>query len=206
MKNKEAIILVHGIWMKGIELLYLRFKLWRQGYRVYQFHYPSLFKTPEQNAEKLTQFVSEVDEAVIHFVAHSLGGIVVSHMLKKYEMDKAGKVVLIGTPINGSVVATHLNKKSLLKYLLGKSNIKGLLGDGPCWGSKRPICVIAGTKKMGVGMLFASKEMQQQNDGTVNLSETRIKQADEFHAVPHSHFSMLWSADVAEKIKSFLAS
>lgn len=54
-------------------------------------------------------------------------------------------------------------------------------------------------------MLLARKEMQQQNDGTVNLGETQIKEANEFHVVPHSHFSMLWSQDVAEKIKSFLS-
>jgi len=205
MKDKEAVVLVHGIWMIGLELLYLRFKLWRQGYRVYQFHYSSLIKTPEQNSQYLYQFSSKVNEPVIHFVAHSLGGIVVSHMLKNHEIDKAGKVVLIGSPVNGSAVAKHLNKRFLFKYLLGKSNIKGLLGDGPRWLSKRPTCVIAGIKKLGVGMLLAGNKMQQQHDGTVNLSETEISQTDEVHVVPHSHFSMLWSFDVAEKIKKFLA-
>lgn len=199
MENKKAVILVHGIWLKGIEFMYLRFKLWRQGYRVYQFHYPSLFKTPEQNAEKLYQFSCKIDEPVINFVAHSLGGIVVTHMLNKYEINKPGKIVLIGTPINGSAVAIHLNKKPLLKYLLGKSNIKGLLGDGPRWSSKQATCVIAGTKKLGVGMLLARNKMQQQNDGTVNLSETEIVQAEQFYIVPHSHFLLLWSNDVAEK-------
>lgn len=204
MNNKEAVILIHGIWMKGPELLYLRFKLWRQGYRLYQFHYPSLFKTPEQNAKSLNKFVTNINEPVIHFVAHSLGGIVATHFFNNHETTKPGKVVLIGTPINGSALARHLHQKKFLKYLLGKSVIKGLISETPPWLSKRKLCVIAGTKSLGVGMLLARKEMRQKNDGTVNLDETQIEQADEFHVVPYSHFSMLWSLDVAEKIKAFL--
>lgn len=191
--------------MKGPELFYLRFKLWQQGYRLYQFHYPSLFKTPEQNAQSLNQFVEKINEPTIHFVAHSLGGIVATHFLNNHVFKKAGKVVLIGTPINGSAFARHLYKNSFLKYFLGKSVIKGLVSETPKWLSERKVCVIAGTKKLGMGMLLARKEMRQLNDGTVNLDETQIKEANEFHVVPHSHFSILWSLDVVEKIRSFLA-
>ena len=205
MDKNEAVVLIHGIWMKGPELFYLRFKLWRKGYRLYQFHYPSLFKTPEQNAESLNKFVGKINEATVHFVAHSLGGIVVTHFLNNHACNKTGKVVLIGTPINGSALARYLQKNVFLKYLLGKSVIKGLVSDTPKWLSERRLCVIAGTKKLGIGMLLARKVMQQQNDGTVNLDETQIKKANEFYVVPHSHFSMLWSLDVAKKIKSFLA-
>lgn len=203
MNRKEAVILVHGIWMKGIELFYLRFMLRRQGYRVYQFHYASLLKTPEQNSEKLFQLASKLDEPVIHFVAHSLGGIVLSHLFDKHEIKQPGKVVMIGSPIKGSALAKYLQQKKYMKYLLGKSVIKGLLGDNPEWKSKRQLSVIAGTKRLGVGMLLAKNIMQLQSDGTVNLEETRVDDADEFHVVPYSHFSMLWSHDVAEKIKDF---
>ena len=205
MNNNEAVILVHGVWMKGLEMFYLHFILWRQGYRVYQFHYPSVFKTPEQNAEKLYQFVSSLDEPVIHFVAHSLGGIVLCHLFDKHEIKQPGKVVMIGAPVKGSALARHLKQNKFLKYLLGKSVIKGLLGDNPGWHAKRQLSVIAGTKQLGIGMLLARGEMQAQSDGTVNLKETQIEQAEEFHEVPHSHFSMLWSQDVAEKIKAFLS-
>ena len=53
-------------------------------------------------------------------------------------------------------------------------------------------------------MLLAKNEMQQQNDGTVNLLETQIKKADVTHIVPSSHFLILWSSDVVEKINTFL--
>ena len=197
-------MLIHGIWMKGPELLYLRFKLWRQGYRVYQFHYSSLFKTPEQNAEKLNKFVDKINEPTIHFIAHSLGGIVVTHFFNNHECNKAGKVVFIGTPINGSALAKHLQRNSFLKYLLGKAVVKGLVNETPKWLSQRMLCVIAGTKKIGLGMILARNAMQKKNDGTVNLDETKIDAAKKNYVVPLSHFLMLWSSDVAKKISDFL--
>ena len=201
----EIIILVHGLWMKGPELSYIRYKLWRQGYKIYQFHYASIFKTPEENADKLFEFISKIDVPVIHFVAHSLGGIVVEHLLDKYELNQSGRVVLIGAPINGSAVAAYLSKTKYLKYLLGKSIIKGLLGDAPNWNYKRKICVIAGTKGIGIGKLLAGKILQQPNDGTVNLHETQLTRADEFHEIPRSHFLLLVSNKVINIIVDFLS-
>ncbi len=203
--EKEAIILIHGVWMKGPELLYLRYKLWRQGYNVYQFHYSSLFKTTEENATRLYQFVSAIDAPVIHFVAHSLGGIVVNRLFQHYEIKATGKVVMIGTPVNGSAVANYLSQKKYLKYLLGKSVIKGLLGDAPGWSYKRKICMIAGTKSMGIGKLLANSVLQIPNDGTVNLHETQLDRATESHEVPRSHFLLLVSNEVVKIIVKFLS-
>ena len=202
--EKEAVVLVHGLWMKGPELLYIRYKLWRQGYKVYQFHYSSIFKSPEENATKLYQFASSIEAPAIHFVAHSLGGIVINHLFQQYEIKQPGKVVMVGTPLNGSAVAIYLNKNIFLKYLLGKAVIKGLLGDAPKWNYKRKVCVIAGTQGMGAGKIFASKVMQRPNDGTVNLIETLIEQADESHEVPRSHFLLLVSKEVINISLNFL--
>jgi len=203
--EKEVIVLVHGLWMKGPELFYIRYKLWCQGYKVYQFHYASLFKTAEENSSKLYQFVSTIDESVIHFVAHSLGGLVVNHLFQHHEIKKNGKVVMIATPLNGSAVAAYLSKKKHLKYLLGKSVVKGLLGDAPSWSYKREVCVIAGTKGIGLGYLLANSVLQVPNDGTVNLHETRLERANESHEVPRSHFLLLVSNEVVKIIVKFLS-
>lgn len=202
--SKEVIILVHGLWMKGPELFYLRYKLMRQGYKVYQFHYSSIFKTPEENAIKLHQFVSAIDAPVIHFVAHSLGGIVVTHLFQHHEIKQSGKVVMIGTPLNGSAAAVHLSKNKYLRFLLGKSIINGLLGDAPKWSGKRKLCVIAGVKGLGAGQIFASHVMTEPNDGTVNLHETQLEKANESYEVPRSHFLLLISNDVVKIIIKFL--
>lgn len=204
INEKEVIVLVHGLWMKGPELLYIRYKLWRQGYKVYQFHYSSVFKSPEENAAKLYQFVSNIEAPAIHFVAHSLGGIVVNHLFQQYEIKQPGKVVMMGTPLNGSAAAIYLAKNQFMKYLLGKAIIKGLLGDAPKWNYKRKVCVIAGTQGIGLGQVLASKVMQRPNDGTVNLIETQLENADESHEVPRSHFLLLVSKEVVNISVSFL--
>ena len=205
INKKDVVVLVHGLWMKGPELLYIRYKLWRQGYKVYQFHYSSIFKTAEENAAKLHQFVSNIDAPVIHFVAHSLGGIVVNHLFQNHEVKQSGKVVMIASPINGSAAADYLNKKKYLKYILGKSVIKGLLGDAPKWNYKREICIVAGISGMGAGKIFAGNVMQEPNDGTVNLHETYLQGADESHEIPQSHFLLLASNTVVKIIINFLS-
>jgi len=204
--KKEAVILIHGLWMKGPELLYVRYKLWRQGYHVCQFRYASIFKTAEENAAKLYQFVSNIDATVIHFVAHSFGGLIVTHLFHRYEIKTPGKVVLLASSVNGSAAAVHLSQKKYLKYILGKSVIKGLLGDAPGWSYKRKICVVAGTKGLGASYFLANKAMQKPNDGNVNLYETKLKKADESHEIPRSHFLLLFSNQVAKIIIKFLKS
>lgn len=202
--NKEAVILVHGIWMKGFEFFYLRYKLKQQGYRVYTFRYSSVFKTPEQNAKKLYQFASAIDESTLHFIAHSLGGIILQHLFYHYEFKQTGKVVMIATPLNGSAVADYLSQKKILKYLLGKSIVKGLLGNAPAWSEKIKTCMIAGTQSIGIGLLLAPKALQKPNDGTVNLYETKLEQAIESYKVKRSHFTLLFSKEVVDIILSFL--
>ena len=88
----------------------------------------------------------------------------------------------------------------LMKILLGKSVIKGLLGDVPEWNDKRKVCVIAGTNGPGAGQVFAASALEKPNDGTVNLHETQLESAAEFHEIPRSHFLLLVSNKVIEII------
>lgn len=206
MKNKknEAVVLVHGLWMKGFEQIYLYMRLWLQGYHVYLFRYSSIFKTPEQNAEHLLRFMDKVTEPEVHFVAHSLGGIIVTHLFAKAKINKNGKVVMLASPLNGSAAAGYIVKNKYFMWLLGKSIINGLLGDAPEWKYQHETCVIAGVKGFGIGRLLAASVMKDKNDGTVNLNETELSLADESHEVAHSHFAILFSNDVVIKILNFL--
>ena len=204
MKN-EAVVFIHGIWMKGFELLYLSRKIKKSGYQTYHFHYPSLFKTPAQNAERLNRFLLSINEPVIHLVAHSLGGIVALHLLNQYKQNRLGKVIMLGTPIKGSAAAKNINQRWWLKWLLGKSRAQGLLGGIPHWPGDQDIYMIAGNKGLGMGKVLAYRAMQKESDGTVNLDETQAGFLKQHSIFPYSHFSMLWANKVVQKIIEILA-
>ena len=192
--------------MKGPELFRLSHSIKKQGYQTRHFVYKSLFQTPQQNADFLKQFLDKIDEPVVHLVCHSLGGIVVLHLLKRHTQFKPGKVILLGTPVNGSAVAKYLNRRPWLKWLLGKSTEDGLLGSVPTPKQKYEIHMIAGNKGIGIGMLLANNAMKSPNDGTVNFSETEAPFIKQHIAVPHGHFAMLWSKQVISKVIEILAS
>lgn len=111
---------------------------------------------------------------------------------------------MLGSPVNGSAAAKHIYLRPWLRWLLGKATVQGLLGDAPAWNSNRDVFMIAGNKSIGMGMLLASKAMKEENDGTVNLEETMSSFIKQHTSVRSSHFSMLWSGQVFQRISDIL--
>lgn len=202
---QQAVVLVHGIWMKGYEMNCLRRRLSGQGYTCHQFSYASLFATPAQNAAALDRFLKTIDADIIHLVAHSLGGIVVAHLFEAFPLQKPGRVVLLGSPMRGSAVARRLGGSVLTRGLMGLSVQRGLLGDAPPLKCQREVGMIAGTQGMGVGTFVMLGKLEKPNDGTVSVAETDIPNLTEHLQVPYSHFTMLLAEPVAKAVASFLA-
>lgn len=200
---REAVVLVHGIWMVGLEMLWLRRGLRREGFECHQFFYRSLINTPRENARKLHRFLARIDADIVHLVAHSLGGIVVLHLFDREPEQKPGRVLLLGTPLNGSETARRLHALVLTRPLLGRSVHRGLLAGRPAWKGPRPLGMIAGTRGIGVGTLLLGG-LPSPSDGTVTVQETRAPEVDMHLCVPCSHAGMLWSPQVAAAIGRYL--
>ncbi|MEN8130152.1 MAG: alpha/beta hydrolase [Pseudomonadota bacterium] len=200
---REAVVLVHGIWMPGWEMVVLRRRLEACDYTCHQFRYHSVGYSPQRNALRLAAFLSTIEADIIHLVAHSLGGIVVLHLFERDPMQRPGRILLLGTPLNGSSLARRLYGIPLTRPLLGKSVRRGLLGDVPPWKGGRELGMIAGSRSIGSGALLFGG-LERPNDGTVALSETRSSVLDAHLTVPHSHMGMLLSSRVAKAACSFL--
>lgn len=203
-KKKEAVVFIHGIWLNGLEMALLRRRVAVADYECLQFRYRSLSKTPRENAVRLNQYLSTLDNDVIHLVAHSLGGIVVMHLFHDFPQQKQGRVVLLASPIHGSQLAEHIFKAGILRGFLGQSVNQGLLGNVPQWNSGHDIGMIAGTKGIGLGVLFAPSALEKPNDGTVSLSATKSDAIKEHCAVPYSHQGILFATPVANRVCHFL--
>lgn len=200
---REAVVLVHGLWMTGLELTPLGRHLSREGFECHRFRYPSLMDTPEANALRLDRFLHELDADVVHLVAHSLGGLVVMHLFERAPLQRPGRVVMLGTPVNGSRTAACLARTPLTRWLLGRSMRRGLLGGAPRWKGVRELGMVAGNRGVGIGTLFC-RSLDRPNDGTVALSETRAPEINAHLSVPRGHFAMLWSRPVARTVAAFL--
>ena len=198
----EAVVLIHGIWMTGADMLLLGKRMTDCGYSSHVFHYQSVNKSPSLNAEKLEQFVAKLKEPKVNFVAHSLGGVVLLNYLNHAQQQKKGRVVLLGAPINGSISVKKATKMPLLKGFFGESINHGLLEKSPKWTGDREIGMIAGTKSLGLGMLAG--ELKGINDGEVLLSETKYEGLSAHIALNVSHSELLFSSEVSNNVCSFL--
>lgn len=199
---QEAVILIHGLWKTGSDMWRLQRRLGKAGYQCHKFKYQSLKLSPEENARRLHQLVSSIDAPAVNFVCHSLGGLV---LLKYFDLHPSlirGRVVMLGSPVNGSQVAQRLSKHWYSRWLIGQSSNEGLLGGAPVWNSWRDIGIIAGTLPIGIGML--SGRLPLPHDGTVSVSETELHGATDFIALPVTHTGLLYSSKVAYQTITFL--
>ena len=199
---REAVVLVHGIWMNGLEFWRLRQKLERAGYECHVFKYHVWGKSLAETAACLHEFTETIDAPIVHFVGHSLGGIVLMHLFDQFPFTKEGRIVLLASPVNGSVVAKRLNHTSVTRWALGQSMELGLGGDVPAWRGWRDIGTISGSFPLGVGLLVGGLDLP--HDGTVSVEETGLKGATDSLVLPVSHLAILFSADVAEQVVIFL--
>lgn len=195
-------MLVHGIWMIGADLMLLRHRLQAAGFSCFVFRYPSLRKTPAENARRLQQFLNTLEADRVHLVAHSLGGMIALHLFEQNPDQCPGRIVLLGSPVQGSGVAHQLARHGLTRMLLGRSVKRALLGEGPGWRGDRSLGVIAGHKSMGVGQVTGG--LEGPNDGTVAVSETHLPNATDHISVDVSHMGLLFSRRVADQVIWFL--
>jgi len=196
-----TVVLVHGLYLNGREMALLGARLTRAGYAVRRFHYPSLRAAPADNAARLAAFVADL-RAPLHFVAHSLGGIVVRHLFAG-DPQPEGRTVTLGTPHSGCAAAVRLARRRAGRALLGRALERGLLGDLPPWPAERELGSVAGSLNLGLGRLVPG--VPRPNDGSVAVVETRLPGMCDHLVLPVSHFGLLCSRRAAAATLEFLA-
>lgn len=200
---RATVVFVHGLWMTGFELWLLRHRVARAGFRTERFYYQSAVKPIWHNAAKLAAFARAQGPGPLHFVCHSLGGLVTLRMLRDNPDIAAGRVVLIGSPVRGSGLAVQLNRRFWTRWMVWEAAPEALVPAAPeDWRVRHPVGVIAGTKPVGIGNLFGG--LSGRHDGTVATEETRLDGAADYLELHRTHASLLWSRQVAAQTISFL--
>ena len=200
----EEVVYVHGLWMSGGESLLLRRRLSREfGMEVHPFRYATASSTMSEITSRLQRFVRDLEATRLHFVGHSLGGLVIYRFLERYPQQPPGRVVFLGTPSVASRAAVQAGHIRLVASLMGRSVQDELLRPRDRrWRTDRQLGIIAGTQPLGVGQILA--KFDEDCDGTIGVSETQLPGATEHITLPVSHLGMLVSARVARETGAFL--
>ena len=200
-----TVVLVHGLWMSGLELRLLKHRLEANGrFRAVSYSYPTLSGGMSDHVRGLLEFVRKQAASTVHFVGHSLGGIVILRALQLTDDLPPGRAVLLGTPSQGSRAAQGVARVLPFgKAILGAAVHAELIEFSPReWTGHRDVGVIAGSLGMGLGRMFAT--LEGEHDGTVSVAETQLPGAKDHLVMPTSHTGLVFSADVAEQAAQFL--
>ena len=197
----ETVLLVHGLWMGGWSMGWLSHKLRAAGFHTEALSYDSFTRPPSEHVERLARAVDACD-GTVHFVGHSMGGVVVLRYLLDRADSRAGRAVLLGAPARGSQAALAFERQPWGPTLLGSSM--------DLWRSAFPdgiddsleVGAIAGSEPFGLGPLFVS--LPDPSDGVVTVDETRIPGLRDHIVIHVSHTGMLVSNDVAHQTTAFI--
>ncbi len=198
----SSIVFIHGLWMNGMDMTVLEHRFKKAGYSSSRFRYKSINATPVNNAHKLTEVINQIKSDQIHFVCHSLGGLVLRHCLDLHPLNKPGNIVMLGTPNQTSSAAKTFSGWPGGSLLLGKSIDNGLLGPLPAWSGKQNIGVVAGDLRFGLGLIVPN--IPTPSDGTVAIEETRLDGIRDHITLHVSHFGLLISKETFIQTKHFI--
>jgi triacylglycerol lipase len=191
----ERVVVVHGLAANNATTWLLSRRLRRQGFQVTQFGYPSILQTVEGLAERfevlLRRMVESDSETPLHLVTHSMGGVLTRVVLESFHPDCLGRVVMLGTPNQGSHAARRLAPiLGRLCYPLVQ------LSDAP----HSEIHQYNIPDGVSIGIIAGSR------DRVVDVEATHLAVETDHFVVPTGHGRLLFRSDVARQVAHFLKS
>lgn len=196
----ERVLLIHGLWLRGLTLGPLGRRLRAAGFEPQAIDYSSVLHGPERAAREVLALLG-AGASPIHLVGHSLGGLVALRALSMSAEQAVGRVVCLGSPLAGSAAALGLGRLPLAPALMGRSRRLLAEGIGSVEG-RVEVGSIAGTRAMGLGRFFG--RMQGASDGTVAVEETRVPGLAGHCTVHASHTGLILSREAARLTATFL--
>lgn len=207
--DREAIVLIHGLWMHGLVMEPMRWRLEHQyGYAVHPYSYPSVAEGLDANVERLLEFLRGISAPAVNLIGHSLGGVLAVRALARMPDAVSGRVVCLGSPLAGSGAARALKRLRGGEAMLGRLIRDSLLQDPlTAYEGQRDVGVIAGDGGFGIGAVMnalQSGALTPPHDGTVTVDETRLAGIADHLVLPVTHTWMLLSPEVADQAAYFI--
>ena len=206
----ECVVLLHGLMRSSASMNVMQRELDAAGFLTVNVDYPSRDHTVEELApiaieEGLAGCRAFESTERIHFVTHSLGGILVRQYLSQNGIPELGRVVMLGPPNQGSSAVDELEDVPGFDWLngpagrqLGKGEDSVPLALGP---ADFELGVIAGNRTIDP---ITSAVLENPDDGRVSVEDTKLEGMADFVVVEHSHAFMMRMQRTIELTIDFL--
>ncbi len=205
----EYVILVHGIGRTKASMKKVEDFLQRRGYQVLNFNYPSTkHSIGDLAARYLHPFVLDNYPQTgqpVHFVSHSMGGLLVRTYLHDHQLEQLGRVVMLAPPNQGSEVADWLKEHPVYQWALGPAGQELVTDEHGLPAQLGPVNfelgVIAGDRSINP---INSIRLPGPDDGKVTVERTKVPGMKDFLLVHDNHTFLMRNATVLEQIEYFL--
>ncbi len=205
--DKDIVVLIHGLARGNAVMWLLASRLEDAGFHVHRVGYSSLNRSPEQMLEEVQ---SQIDECCVahprrvHFVGHSMGGLLIRAYLEDRSVENLGRVVLIGTPNQGTEVVDRFRDRWWMQMLgpaalsLGTDDESFPKSLAPPY---YPVGVIAGESRLDID----DEILPGKDDGLVPVEATKLEGMSDFIVVESGHALMRYDEEVARQTVAFLS-
>ena len=209
-KENECVVLLHGLARGPSSMNLIGKALTAAGYSVANIGYPSRSKCIESLAEEaIRRGISTCmtsSPKKIHFVTHSLGGILVRYYFENHSLANLGHVVMLGPPNQGSHVVDRWRNVPGYRAINGPAGMQLGTDSNSLPKSLGPVefslGIIAGTRSVNP---ILSLSLPNPNDGKVHVENTKAPGMKDHLVLPYTHTFMMRSSKVISQILYYLA-